>query len=190
VLDLALPRNVAESVRGLESVRLIDLADLRAQGAPAAAALTAEIAAVEAVIEAELARYRRWASGRCVGPALRRMRADAEEVARQEIARAGVRPEARPALERAVLRTVHRLTHATTRELVAAAEAGDDALVARLAALYGPAAPSAPDDAHAAARLGDPLLVRAPLDPQRPQLGTGEQPPDQRGVHSADEIAV
>ncbi|HEV7654673.1 MAG TPA: glutamyl-tRNA reductase [Mycobacteriales bacterium] len=190
LVDLALPRNVAASVRDLDSVRLIDLADLRADGttsATAAAALTAEIAAVEAVIEAELARYRRWEAGRGAGPALRRMRADAEEVARQEIARAAVPPEVRPALERAVLRTVHRLAHATTRELLAAAQAGDDALVARLGSLYGP---SVPDDAHAAAGLGDPFLGRPPLDPQRPQLRPLQQAPDQRGVHPADELAV
>ena len=139
-------------------MRLIDLADLRAAEAPA---LVAEVAAVEEVIDTELARYRRWAAARGVGPALRRMRADAEEVARQEVARADVPEEDRAALERAVLRTVHRLTHATTREMLAAAEAGDGALVERLAGLYAPAARSAADDPHAAAGLGDALLGRA-----------------------------
>jgi glutamyl-tRNA reductase len=187
LVDLALPRNVHPSVRGLPSVRLIDLADLRAAEAPA---LAAEVAAVEEVIDAELARYRRWAAARGVGPALRRMRGDAEEVARQEVARAGVPEEARAALERTVLRTVHRLTHATTRALLAAAEAGDGALVERLAGLYAAAARSATDDPYAAAGLGDPLLGRAALDPHRPQLGAGEQPADQGRVHPADQLAV
>ena len=168
-------------------MRLIDLADLRAAEAPA---LVAEVAVVEEVIDTELARYRRWAAARSVGPALRRMRDDAEEVARQEVARADVPAEVRAVVERAVLRTVHRLTHATTRELLAAAEAGDGILVGRLAGLYAPAGRSAADDPHAAAGLGDPLLGRAALDPHRPQVGPGEQPTDQRRVHPADQLAV
>jgi len=187
LVDLALPRNVHPSVREVPSVRLIDLADLRAAEAPA---LVAEVAAVEQVIEAELARYRRWAAARGVGAALRRMRADAEEVARQEVARIDVPEEDRTVLERAVLRTVHRLTHATTRELLAAADAGDGALVERLAGLYAPAARSAADDPHAAAGLGDALLGRARLDPHRSQVGAGEQPADQSRVHPADQLAV
>jgi glutamyl-tRNA reductase len=187
LVDLALPRNVHPSVRELPSVRLIDLADLRAAEAPA---LVAEVAVVEEVIDAELARYRRWAAARGVGAALRRMHADAEEVARQEVARADVPDDARAALERAVRRTVHRLTHATTRDMLAAAEAGDAALVERLAGRYAPAAPSAADDPHAAARLGDPLLGRSALDPHRPQVRAGEQPADQGRVHPADQLAV
>jgi glutamyl-tRNA reductase len=211
LVDLALPRNVEESVRGLPAVRLVDLADLRAGGAPAAGALTAEVAAVEAVIESGLARYRRWAAGRNAGPAVRRLRGAAEEVARQEIARAAgdVPAAARPALERAVLRTVQRLAHATTRELLAAAEAGDADLVTLLAGLYDQDPPaagrtsvpgrrdvpageraSAADDPDAAARILGPLLDRAPLDAQGPQLGGREHPAYQRGVHPADELAV
>jgi glutamyl-tRNA reductase len=190
LVDLALPRNVDPSVRFLDRVRLVDLADLRAAGAGAAGTLAAEVAAVEEVIDAELARYRRWSAARGVGPALRRMREDAEKMARQEIAAAGVPADARPALERAVLRTVHRLTHATTRELLVAAEAGNTALVDRLAGLYAPVRRSAADDPHAAAGLGDPLLGRAALDPHRPQVGSGEQPADQRRVHPADQLAV
>jgi glutamyl-tRNA reductase len=191
LVDLALPRNVHPSVRELPGVRLVDLADLRAAEAPA---LIAEVAAVEEVIDAELARYRRWSAARAVGPALRRMRADAEQVARQEITRADVPAEARPALERAVLRTVHRLTHATTGDLLAAAESGDSALVARLAGRYASAEPlpsgSAADDVDAAGGFGDPLLGRAPLDAHPAQVGAGEQPAHQRGVHPADQLAV
>jgi glutamyl-tRNA reductase len=191
LVDLALPRNVHPSVRELPSVRLIDLADLRAAEAPA---LVAEVATVEEVIDAELARYRRWAAARGVGPALRRMRADAEQVAREEVDRADVPEDVRAAVERAVLRTVHRLTHATTREMLAAAEAGDGALVEQLAGLYAPAADSAADsatdDAHAAAGLGDALLGRAALDAHRAQVGAGEQPADQSRVHPADQLAV
>jgi glutamyl-tRNA reductase len=187
LVDLALPRNVHPSVRELPGVRLIDLADLRAAEAPV---LVAEVAAVEEVIDTELARYRRWAAARGVGPALRRVRGDAEEVARQEIARVDVPDEERTAVERAVLRTVHRLIHATTRAMLAAAETGDGALVERLAGLYTPAARSATDDPHAAAGLGDALLGRPALDPHRAQVCAGQQPADQGRVHPADQLAV
>src|SRR4029078_10848470 len=95
-------------VGALRSVRLSDLPALRAAEAPA---LVAEVAAVEEVIDTELGRYRRWAAAGGVGPALRRMRADAEQVAREEVARGDVPEDVRAAVERAVLRTVSRLTH-------------------------------------------------------------------------------
>jgi glutamyl-tRNA reductase len=192
LLDLSLPRNVDPSVRQLASVRLLDLADLRDGGADAVGALAADVAAVEEVIEIELARYLRWSVGRSVAAALRRVRGDAEEVARQEIARIGadVPVEVRSSLERALFRTAHRLAHGPTRELLAAAEAGDTGLVSVLAGLYGPGSPvgaaaSPPHDPDAAGRFRG-----SALDPERPQLGAREHAVDQRGVHAADQLAV
>jgi glutamyl-tRNA reductase len=192
LLDLSLPRNVDPSVRQLASVRLLDLADLRAGGADAVGALAADVAAVEEVIELELARYLRWSVGRSVSTALRRVRGDAEDVAREEIARiAGDVPvEIRSALERALFRMAHRLAHGPTRELLAAAEAGDSGLIALLAGLYEhdspvAAAASAPDDPDAAGRFRG-----AALDLQLAQLGAGEHAVHERGVHAADQLAV
>jgi glutamyl-tRNA reductase len=189
LLDLSLPRTVDPSVRRLASVRLLDLADLRAGGAGAAGALAADVAAAEEILDLELARYLRWSAGRSVAGALRRVRGGAEEVARQELARIGgqLPAEVRAPVERALLRTAHRLAHGPTRELLAAAGNGDGDLVAVLAGLYddGPPAGSAADDPDAAGRPG-----RTALDLQRAQLRAFEDAVDERGVHAADELAV
>lgn len=178
-------------MRRLDDVRLLDLADLRARGAADAAALAAVVAAVEDVIDLELARYRRWFTGHQAAAAIRTMRRDAESVAEREFERVAreMPAELRPLLERALRRTVQRLVHGPTRELLAAAEAGDLEAVSVLSGLYrtGGAATaiSAPDDPHAAARLHRP-----PLDVKRSQVSTGQHALHQGGVHAADELAV
>lgn len=193
LVDLALPRNVHPAVRALASVRLIDLADLRADGAGEALALAEDVAAIEAVIETELARYLRWATGQTVGTALRQMRGDAERIALQELDRVAHRfpAELRPALERALLTTAHRLVHGPTQELLLAAEAGETGVADVLARLYATrAAQPAPgglavDDADAAARRCAPTL-----DGKRAQVRALEHALHQRGVHAAHELAV
>ncbi|HST64657.1 MAG TPA: glutamyl-tRNA reductase [Mycobacteriales bacterium] len=166
LVDLGLPRNVDPAVRRLPSVRLLDLADLRAAGIGAAGTLAADVAAVEEVIEAELARHRRWSAGRSMAGTLGRVRAEADAVAREEYARiaAAVPAEARPSVERALLRTAHRLAHDTTRLLLAAGSA---------------------DQPDAAGRLG-----RAALDVRGAQLRPVEEAAHECGVHAADELAV
>ena len=133
-----MPRNVDPAVRALPGVRLIDLADLRSAGLAGAGGLADDLAAAEEIIEDELQRYRRWLAGRPAATAVRRMRGGAEEAARQELDRAAgdLPAEVRPAVERLLLRTVHRLVHQPTRELRAAAEAGDGDLVRMLAGLF------------------------------------------------------
>ena len=159
LVDLSLPRNVDPSVRALASVRLIDLADLRAGGASDAGDLADELAATEGIIETELRRYLRWLESRSAAASLRRMRRDAEHIAREELARitGGMPAEIRSPVEEAVLRTVHRLVHGPTRELLAAAKAGDTRLVDILASLYGSMSSTSPrtlDDT--VSKAGDP----------------------------------
>ena len=167
LVDLSLPRNVDPSVRTLEAVRLIDLADLRAGGASDARDLADELAATEAIIEAELRRYRRWLESRSAAASLRRMRHDAEAIASEELARiTGAMPaEIRSPIEQTLLRTVHRLVHGPTRELLAAAKAGDTRLVDILAGLYESTSSTSPrtvDDA--ASKAGDPDAATRRLD--------------------------
>jgi glutamyl-tRNA reductase len=71
LVDLSLPRNVDPSVRALASVRLIDLADLRAGGASDAGDLADVLAAIEVIIEGELGRYLRWRERRSAMASLR-----------------------------------------------------------------------------------------------------------------------
>lgn len=168
LVDLSLPRNVDPSVRKLASVRLIDLADLRAGGAGDAGDLADEVAVTEKIIEAELGRYRRWLESRSAAAALRRMRRDAEDVAREELARiAGAMPaEVRPLVEQTLLRTVHRLAHGPTRELLAAAQAGDTRLVNILAGLYETSSSASRSTMDgAASTVGDPGAATRPYHP-------------------------
>jgi glutamyl-tRNA reductase len=71
---------------------------------------------------------------------VRRLRAGAEDVGRQEYERvAGRLPEdARALLELAVHRTVHRLLHGPTQALLEAAATGDGTLVETLARVLTP----------------------------------------------------
>lgn len=200
LVDLALPRNVDPAVRALPWVRLIDLADLRAAGASDAGRLADDVAAAEEVIRVELTRYLRWLTSRSMAADLRRMRGDAEGIAREEIERiaVGLPAEVRSSIESALLKTVHRLVHGPTRELLAAAKVGDTHVVGILAGLYAPmpsmalphgratdAVASPADDAHAATAL-DGLAFNV----VRPKPGAREQTADEGGVHAAHEFAV
>jgi glutamyl-tRNA reductase len=197
VVDLSLPRNVDPNVRLLPSVQLIDLADLRTSGASDAGVLIEDLAATEEVVENELQRYGRWLRARSAGPALRGMREDAEQIVRQEIFRIAERipAEAHAAIEQAMYRMGRRFLHGPTRELLAAAAAGDDGLVdvfaglfdsARTARIVGTGAlPSPPDDPDAAMCLFRPLF-----DTKRVQPRASEYAADERGVHSTHEFAV
>jgi glutamyl-tRNA reductase len=197
LVDLSLPRNVDPAVRALPSVRLIDLADLRAAGARDAGNLADDVTAAEEVIQTELARFLHWLTSRSAAVDLRRMRADAEGVAREEFARidVGLPAEIRSSMESALLRTVHRLVHGPTRELLIAAEAGDTHVVGILAGLYAStpsrhvrpidAVVSSTDDPHAATGL-DGLAFNL----ERPQSGTAEKTSNERGVHATHEFAM
>jgi glutamyl-tRNA reductase len=197
LVDLSLPRNVDSSVRALSWVRLIDLADLRAGGASAAGDLAEDLAAIEEIIETELRRYLRWLASRSAAAALRRMRAAAENIAREETARIpGAMPAGtRSSMEQALLKTVHRLVHGPTRELLAAASAGDTRMVNVLAGLYdiAPSTSRRPAD-----RVGSPssdpdttsLSRRPPLHVKRSKTRAAEQTGDECGVHGTHELAM
>jgi glutamyl-tRNA reductase len=140
LVDLSVPRNVDPHVRDLPGVDLIDLADLRDSGSADAATLADDVAVAEQVLAAELERFGRWLRARSAASVVRRLRAEADEVGRQEYERvAGRLPaEARELLELAVHRTVHRLIHPPTQALLDAAATGDGALVETLARALSP----------------------------------------------------
>ncbi|HEY7146838.1 MAG TPA: glutamyl-tRNA reductase [Streptosporangiaceae bacterium] len=172
--DLSMPRNVDPAVRALPWVRLIDLADLRSGGMSDADGLARDLGVTEEIIETELRRYHRWLAGRSAAAALHRMRSGAEDIAREELARATAElpPQVRASVERVLLRTVHRLVHKPTLELRAAAEADDGDLVSVLAGLFDPAPPPngrAADPTGLTAGEPDAAFRRChpPLDAQR-----------------------
>ena len=197
LVDLSMPRNVDPAVRALPWVRLIDLADLRSDGMGDAGGLAGDLAATEEIIEAALQRYLRWLAARSAAAALHRMRSGAEDIAREELARAagGLPPEIRSSVERVLLKTVHRLVHKPTLELRAAAAADDDDLVNVLAGLFD-ATRSAPGRAAAGTGLlaGEPDTAarrcRSPLGVQRLYARAVEQAGHERGIHRADKLTM
>ena len=168
LVDLSLPRNVDPAARRLPWVRLIDLADLRAEGLSDAGDLVHDLAATEEIVETELRRYLRWLAGRSAAAALHRMRSGAEDIAREELARmAGELPaEVRSSMERVLLKTVHRLVHKPTLELRAAVEADDGDLVSVLAGLFDAGPPAGGRTADDTGLLaGDLDTTARPLHP-------------------------
>ncbi len=80
VIDLGVPRGVDAAVAHVPGVRLFDLDDLQQLVAAGHAARTAEIAAVEAIVEEEAARYLVWQRARHVAPTIAQLQAHAEAV--------------------------------------------------------------------------------------------------------------
>ncbi|HEY3749311.1 MAG TPA: glutamyl-tRNA reductase [Pseudonocardiaceae bacterium] len=152
LVDLSVPRNVDPGVRELPGVDLVDLADLRSSGSADAATLAEDVAVAEAVLGAEQFRFNRWLRARSAASVVRQLRAQADDVGRQEYDRVATRlpAEARALLELAVHRTVHRLIHAPTLALLDAAATGDRELVETLARALSlqPAAPPCPFVTH------------------------------------------
>ena len=197
LVDLSMPRNVDPAVRALPWVRLIDLADLRSDGMGDAGGLAGDLAATEEIIEAALQRYLRWLAARSAAAALHRMRSGAEDIAREELARAAAElpAEVRSSMERVLLKTVHRLVHKPTLELRAAVEADDSDLVSVLAGLFD----ATPPPGRLAAggiglRAGEPdataRSLRLPLDADRPDMRAVEQAGHERGIHRADKLTM
>jgi len=138
VLDLCVPRNVAPDVHDVPGVRLVDLSELRVVAAEASDALTADVAAAEAIVAEQLDRYLRWLAGRSAARSVQRLRTDLEVCAREELDRVSpdLPQDVRALMEESLRRTVRRLAHGPTRRLLEAAEAGDADLVETLAGLF------------------------------------------------------
>jgi glutamyl-tRNA reductase len=138
VLDLCVPRNVDPDVGALPGADLVDLDELRAQGAPGSEAISRDVAQAERIVGEELDRYQRWLAGRAAATSVRQLRADLDRCARSQVEQAArdVPEELRPVLEDGIRRVVGRLAHGPTKRLIEAAEAGDDDLVAVLAGLF------------------------------------------------------
>jgi glutamyl-tRNA reductase len=138
LLDLCLPRNVDPAVREVEDVELVDLHDLGQAAAAGPGSLVSDLDTAERLVREEAARYLRWLQTRTAAHQVRRLRADADAVARDEARRlAGRLPQdVQAVLEEALLRTARRLAHGPTVTLLSAAENGDDHLVTLLSGLF------------------------------------------------------
>jgi glutamyl-tRNA reductase len=86
VMDLAVPRNVEPSSRGIPGVRLLDLDDLQRLCCPAAGSASTALAEAEGVIEDELIRLGLALRGRVAAPRLAELHRVSLEMAEQESA--------------------------------------------------------------------------------------------------------
>lgn len=142
-VDLALPRDVAPGVAGLDGVRLVGLAELGEQ--LAGEQVGADLEAARAIVATEVQAYLSEQRAAEVAPTVVALRAAAREVVDAELGR--LHQRLGPALddatarevERCVNRVVDKLLHAPTVRVksLAAAEPGGASYAAALRELFG-----------------------------------------------------
>jgi glutamyl-tRNA reductase len=129
-VDIALPRDVEESVGDLEGVQRFDIDHLQSTVDANLAQRRSAIPDVEAIIVAEASSFEEWLKGRQVLPVLVELRRKAREIAEMELARQAhhlneFTPEARQKVSRMVYRIVNKLLHEPTIRLKASAAEGN-----------------------------------------------------------------
>jgi glutamyl-tRNA reductase len=133
-IDIAVPRNVDPEVHKLDNVYVFNVDDLEAEVAENMKARQKEVAAAEAIVDAELGEWRAWARGLDVAPAIVALRAKTRGVLVAELERSlGQRLKHLGEAERAALvqmidSATNKLLHAPTTRLRSAAagpEGGD-----------------------------------------------------------------
>jgi glutamyl-tRNA reductase len=117
LLDIALPRDVEESVRDLPGVTLIDLAAL--QEVLESSETGAEVDAARAIVTEEVGTFLAWQMASRVAPTVIALRSRADEVVAAELGRLTSRlpdldDRSRAELEATVRRVVDKLLHAPT----------------------------------------------------------------------------
>lgn len=88
LIDLAVPRDIDPVVASLPSVRLYDIDSLQAVAERNLALRKGERAAVEAIVEEELAAFDEWVRTRSVVPTISRLRQNAELIRQAEVDKA------------------------------------------------------------------------------------------------------
>lgn len=114
IIDIAVPRDVEPAAADLPGLRLYDIDDLAGAIEGSLAERAAEIPAVAAIVDDELARFAQWLAARELRPTIIALRQWAEGVREQELAR-----------------TLRRLEHLDPRDQALVA-AMSEALVAKL----------------------------------------------------------
>jgi glutamyl-tRNA reductase len=140
VLDLAVPRDVAPDVAGVDGVTVIDIDSLAASRRPLPAA--AETAAVEQIVASEVEHFLAWLRGSEIAPTVAALRTRAEDVVSAELRKLWSRrpefsDEQRADVSRTLHRVVQQLLHSpTVRVRQLAAEPGGDQYAALLRELF------------------------------------------------------
>lgn len=142
VVDMAVPRDVSPSARGVDGVKLFDVSDLQASAEHAIEKRRAAVPAAEAIIDEEIARWGAEHAGRSVVPLVSALHAHGEAVRVAEMARVagrldGLDPAQRRAVESLSRGIVAKLLHEPTVNLKAAAgDSRGERLAAALEALF------------------------------------------------------
>ena len=122
IVDIAVPRDVEGSVRGVDNVHLFDIDDLQAAADANLETRRREVGAVEAIIGEEAARFGTWLAERSVVPTIAALRQSAEATRRQELQRTlerlpNLTEDERRRLDAMTKSLVNRLLHAPVTRL-------------------------------------------------------------------------
>lgn len=130
ILDIAVPRDVEDSVRALPEIRYLDIDDLQSVVDANVEQRAAAIPAVEAIIDVEMARFCEWYHGRQVAPVIKTLREWAEGIAADELDQtlnrlSSADERTRQLVSRLAHRLVNRLLHEPTSRLRLQASEGN-----------------------------------------------------------------
>jgi glutamyl-tRNA reductase len=135
LVDLAVPRDLDPAIHELEGCYLYDIDDLEAIVAETLAGRRSEAERAESIVAAEADKFHEWQASLEVVPAIASLRARAEEIREQELAKAegvlGRLDESqRRAVESITAQIVNKLLHLPTVRLKQAAAAADGVVYA------------------------------------------------------------
>jgi glutamyl-tRNA reductase len=134
-IDIAVPRDVDPAVNDIEGCYLYDVDDLERVVEEGVAGRREEAVRAEAIVSEEAQRFRDWQLSLDVVPAIASLRALAESIRMDELARAEGRlgslsPSQRRAVESLTAQIVNKLLHPPTVRMKEAAAAADGVLYA------------------------------------------------------------
>jgi glutamyl-tRNA reductase len=135
LIDLAVPRDLDPAIHELDGCYLYDIDDLQAIVAETLAGRRSEAERAEAIVSAEAEKFHEWQASLEIVPAIASLRAHAEEIREQELAKAeGVLgrldDSQRRAVESITAQIVNKLLHLPTVRLKQAAAAADGVIYA------------------------------------------------------------
>jgi len=135
LIDLAVPRDLDPSIHDLDGCYLYDIDDLEAIVAETLAGRRSEAERAESIVSAEADKFHEWQASLEIVPAIASLRARAEEIREQELAKAeamlGRLDESqRRAVESITAQIVNKLLHLPTVRLKQAAAAADGVIYA------------------------------------------------------------
>jgi glutamyl-tRNA reductase len=130
LIDLAVPRDLDPAIHELDDCYLYDIDDLEAVVAETLADRSREAARAERIVAEEANSFRAWQASLDVVPAIRSLRARAEEIRAAELDRARLTGAERRAAESVTAAVLNKLLHLPTIRMKQAAAAADGVIYA------------------------------------------------------------